>query len=155
MAEATLAQKVAFLSRPEAYGPGVDAVACRETHMSWVFLAGARAYKLKKPVRFSYLDFSTQARREAACQAEIKLNRRLAPDVYLEVASLTTALPSTCSGSYAALSRRVMRGLYEDVPEALFWFYRCHRRHHPSREGCRHRTKLTRENRAWPDRKSD
>ena len=104
MAEATLAQKVAFLSRPEAYGPGVDAVACRETHMSWVFLAGARAYKLKKPVRFSYLDFSTQARREAACQAEIKLNRRLAPDVYLEVASLTTALPSTCSGSYAALS---------------------------------------------------
>src|SRR3974390_1407787 len=62
-----LAQKVAFLSRPDTYG--VDTVACRETHMSWVFLAGERAYKLKKPVRFSYLDFSSLARREAACRA--------------------------------------------------------------------------------------
>ena len=53
--------------------------------MSWVFLAGERAYKLKKPVRFSYLDFSTLARREAACRAELRLNRRLAPDVYLAV----------------------------------------------------------------------
>ena len=67
-AEAELAQKVAFLSRPDTYG--VDSVACRETHMSWVFLAGERAYKLKKPVRFPYLDFSTLARREAACRAE-------------------------------------------------------------------------------------
>lgn len=53
--------------------------------MSWVFLAGERAYKLKKPVRFSYLDFSTLARREAACRAEL---RRLAPDVYQDVTAL-------------------------------------------------------------------
>jgi aminoglycoside phosphotransferase family enzyme len=85
-AEAELAQKVAFLSRPDTYG--VDTVACRETHMSWVFLAGRRAYKLKKPVRFPYLDFSTLARREAACRAELRLNRRLAPDVYLAVEPL-------------------------------------------------------------------
>ena len=45
--------------------------------MSWVFLAGPRAYKLKKPVRFPYLDFSTLARREAACRAELKLNRHM------------------------------------------------------------------------------
>ena len=51
--------------------------------MSWVFLAGDRVYKLKKPVRFPYLDFSTLQRREAACRAELDLNRRLAPDVYL------------------------------------------------------------------------
>ncbi len=57
--------------------------------MSWVFLAGDKVYKLKKPVHFPYLDFSTLARREAACRAELSLNRRLAPDVYLGVAPLT------------------------------------------------------------------
>ena len=56
--------------------------------MSEVFLAGDRVYKLKKPVRFPYLDFSTLARREAACRAEVKLNRRLASDVYRGVAPL-------------------------------------------------------------------
>jgi aminoglycoside phosphotransferase family enzyme len=60
----------------------------RETHMSWVFLAGKRVFKLKKPVRFPYLDFSTLDRREAACRAELALNRRLAPDVYEEVVPL-------------------------------------------------------------------
>ena len=57
--------------------------------MSWVFMAGERVYKLKKPVRFAYLDFSTLARREAACRAEYLLNRRLAPDIYLDVVPLT------------------------------------------------------------------
>jgi uncharacterized protein len=56
--------------------------------MSQVFLAGDRVYKLKKPVRFPYLDFSTLARRELACRAELALNRRLAPDVYLDVVPL-------------------------------------------------------------------
>ena len=56
--------------------------------MSQVFLAGGRVYKLKKPVRFPYLDFSTLARREAACRGELKLNRRLAPDVYQDVVPL-------------------------------------------------------------------
>ena len=56
--------------------------------MSWVFLAGERVYKLKKPVRFPYLDFSTIERRERACRAELRLNRRLAPDVYLDVVPL-------------------------------------------------------------------
>jgi uncharacterized protein len=53
--------------------------------MSWVFLAGEEVYKLKKPLRFPYLDFSTLARREAACRAELTLNRRLAPNVYKAV----------------------------------------------------------------------
>ena len=59
--------------------------------MSWVFLAGDKVYKLKKPVHFPYLDFSTLARREAACRAELSLNRRLAADVYLGVMPLTDA----------------------------------------------------------------
>lgn len=75
--------------RGDAYRPPVAEVAQHETHMSQVFLAGDFAYKLKKPVRFPYLDFSTLARREAACRAELKLNRRLAPDIYREVAPLT------------------------------------------------------------------
>lgn len=87
----SLAAKVAFLSRPDAYRPEPDAVTVRETHMSWVFLAGERVYKLKKPVRFPYLDFSSIARRERACRAELALNRRLAPDVYLDVLPLTEA----------------------------------------------------------------
>jgi aminoglycoside phosphotransferase family enzyme len=84
----TLAAKVEFLSRPSAYPEPIGEVSRRETHMSWVFLAGDKVFKLKKPVRFAYLDFSTLARREAMCRAELRLNRRLAPDVYLDVVPL-------------------------------------------------------------------
>jgi aminoglycoside phosphotransferase family enzyme len=59
--------------------------------MSWVFLAGDKVYKLKKPVRFPYLDFSTLERREAACRAEFNLNRCLAPDVYIDVTPLVAS----------------------------------------------------------------
>src|SRR5260221_7014748 len=78
----SLDEKVAFLSRTTSYRPPVRRVRRHETHMSWVFLAGEEVYKLKKPLRFPYLDFSTLARREAACRAELTLNRRLAPNVY-------------------------------------------------------------------------
>ena len=80
--------KSKFLMRGDVYRPPVPEVTLRETHMSQVFLAGDRVYKLKKPVRFPYLDFSTLARREAACRAELELNRRLAPDVYRDVVPL-------------------------------------------------------------------
>jgi len=64
-------------------------VAVRETHIGVVFLVGEVAYKLKKPVRTTFLDFSTPQRRREACQREVELNRRLAPDVYLGVAEVT------------------------------------------------------------------
>ena len=83
--------KSKFLMQGDAYRPPVPEVIRRETHMSEVFLAGDRVYKLKKPVRFPYLDFSTLARREAACRAELELNRRLAPDVYRGVVPLVRA----------------------------------------------------------------
>jgi aminoglycoside phosphotransferase family enzyme len=86
--EPTLDEKVSFLGRPNSYARAPSDVVRRETHMSWIFLAGDRAYKLKKPVRFPYLDFSTLTRREKACRAELNLNRRLAPDVYLDVTPL-------------------------------------------------------------------
>ena len=86
-----LAAKVAFLSRPDSYSPPPRAVVRRETHMSWVFLTGDSVYKLKKPVRLPYLDFSTLERRERACGAELRLNRRLAPNVYRGVVPLKGA----------------------------------------------------------------
>lgn len=89
--EISFEEKVAFLSDPRHLPGRVRCVEARETHMSWVFLTEDRVYKLKKPVRFPYLDFSTLERRAAACRAEHQLNRRLAPDVYLVVAPLTAA----------------------------------------------------------------
>ena len=84
----SLADKIAFLLRGDSYRPPVGEVVRHQTHMSEVFLAGGSAYKLKKPVRFPYLDFSTLDRREAACRAELELNRRLAADVYRDVVPL-------------------------------------------------------------------
>jgi aminoglycoside phosphotransferase family enzyme len=111
-----LARKVAFLSRPESYTPVPDRLEARETHMSWVFMNGARVYKLKKPVRFSYLDFSTLARRRTACLAEASLNRRLAPDVYLGVVPLTESASGYAIGGAGAVADWlvVMRRLNEN-----------------------------------------
>lgn len=89
-----LSAKVAFLSSPAAYR-GVGPVDTRETHMAWVFLAGDRAYKLKKPVRYPFLDYATLEARHAVCNEEIRLNRRLAPDVYLGLARLTAEADGT------------------------------------------------------------
>ncbi|MHB1568266.1 MAG: bifunctional aminoglycoside phosphotransferase/ATP-binding protein [Solirubrobacteraceae bacterium] len=63
----------------------------RETHISWVFLAGDRAYKLKKPIVLEFVDYGTAARRRRMCEAEVALNRRLAPDVYLGVRGVALA----------------------------------------------------------------
>ena len=82
-------EKVAFLRTPEAYPYRPLRVDVKETHMSWVFIAGDRVYKLKKPVRYPFLDFRTLAAREANCREEVRLNRRLAPEVYVGVVPLT------------------------------------------------------------------
>lgn len=71
--------------QPASYPHPVERVEHIQTHISHVFLAGEYAYKLKKPVRFDFLDFSTLALREAACYEEVRLNRRLAPQTYLDV----------------------------------------------------------------------
>jgi hypothetical protein len=86
--EPRLGAKVAFLSSPTTYRD-INVVDTRETHMAWVFLAGERVYKLKKPVRYPFLDYGTLEARRHTCNEEVRLNRRLAPDVYLGVARLT------------------------------------------------------------------
>ena len=84
-----VSEKVAFLSRPESYSEGTSAVETKETHMSWVFLTDRHAWKLKKPVRNDYLDFSTPEARRVDCEQEVTLNRWFAPSVYLSVVPLT------------------------------------------------------------------
>ena len=87
--DVSIDEKVKFLRTGAAYAPCPRVVDVKETHMSWVFVAGDRVYKLKKPVHFPFLDFRTLAARENNCREEVRLNRRLAPDVYLGVVSLT------------------------------------------------------------------
>jgi uncharacterized protein len=73
---------VRALCRPAAYPHPVERVELRETHISWVFLAGAYAYKAKKPVDLGFLDFSSLEQRTADARLELALNRRLCRDVY-------------------------------------------------------------------------
>ena len=80
---------IAFLSDPATHGGAP--VSRVETHCAIVFLAGERAYKLKRAVTYVFLDFSTLDARRAACEAEIALNRRTAPDIYLGVEPVTRA----------------------------------------------------------------
>ncbi|MCC6211654.1 MAG: AAA family ATPase [Burkholderiales bacterium] len=73
------------LRDPAAYAHPAGRVEVIETHISWVLLAGEFAYKLKKPVRLPFLDFSTLAARRHFCEEELRLNRRTAPGLYLDV----------------------------------------------------------------------
>ncbi|MCR4346079.1 MAG: AAA family ATPase [Sulfuricaulis sp.] len=77
------------LHRPTCYGHPVQKIELVETHISWVFLTGTYAYKIKKPLNLGFLDFSTLEKRRFFCEEELRLNRRLAPSLYLEVVSIT------------------------------------------------------------------
>src|SRR6516165_5260875 len=80
-----LAPLIEALSKAAAYPYPVEAVEIRHTHISVVFLAGPFAYKVKKPVNLGFLDFSTLDKRHHFCEEEVRLNRRLAAEVYLGV----------------------------------------------------------------------
>jgi aminoglycoside phosphotransferase family enzyme/predicted kinase len=98
---------IAFLSDPASYGIA-GAVERHETHGAIVFLAGDFAYKLKRAVRFPYMDYSTPERRRAACAAELAVNRRMAPSLYIGVRSIREA------------NGRLRFGEADD-PQALDW----------------------------------
>ncbi len=93
------------LASPSMY-PDSPPVSVRETHASWVFLAGERAYKVKKPLDLGFLDYSTLALRRAACREEVDVNCELAPDIYLGV----LAILSTDAG---------FRFAEDETPEAI------------------------------------
>ena len=80
-----LAHLIEGLSRPSAYAHPTGDIDVRQTHISLVFLAGDHAYKIKKPVNFGFLDFTRLEDRHRVCLDEVRLNRRLAPGVYLGV----------------------------------------------------------------------
>lgn len=84
-----LAAKVAFLSRSDSYPEPSAPIEVVETHMSWLFLTGQHAYKLKKPFHRGAIDYRTAAARRRSCVSELRLNQRLASDVYLDVVALT------------------------------------------------------------------
>lgn len=79
---------IAALLEPKRYPGAVQRVDLVQTHISWVLLAGDFAYKIKKPVKLSFLDFSTLSARQRYCENELRLNRRFAPDLYLEVLAI-------------------------------------------------------------------
>jgi aminoglycoside phosphotransferase family enzyme/predicted kinase len=81
-------ETLAFLRNPASYAGTADQVDQIVTHISAVFLAGDFVYKLKRAVRFNYIDYSTRERRAEACAAEVALNRRTAPSLYLGTRSI-------------------------------------------------------------------
>jgi uncharacterized protein len=104
---------VQALLRPETYPHPADDLQLLETHSSWVILAGAYAYKVKKPVNLGFLDFSTLEQRALDCAEEVRLNRRLSPEVYLGVMELVerdgayTVSKPGLGGEPAVLMRRL------------------------------------------------
>jgi aminoglycoside phosphotransferase family enzyme/predicted kinase len=83
------ANVLSFMGRPEAYAPVAATVERIETHASIVFLAGDHAYKIKRAVRYAFLDFSTLEKRREACLNELRVNRRTAPELYRDVVPVT------------------------------------------------------------------
>ncbi|WP_067868091.1 bifunctional aminoglycoside phosphotransferase/ATP-binding protein [Neptuniibacter marinus] len=76
------------LQKADFYPHPVDKIELIETHISWLILTGKYAYKIKKPVNFGFLDFTTLLKRQHFCEEELRLNQRLAPDIYQRVIAI-------------------------------------------------------------------
>jgi len=114
-----LSRLIESLSRPDAYPYPVETIEVRQTHISVVFLAGSFAYKIKKPIHFDFVDFTDLAERRHFCNEEIRLNRRLAPDVYLETVPIVghgTALRIGGPGTALEWAVRMRR-----LPDEATW----------------------------------
>lgn len=77
------------LLTPRAYSHPVESVTLVETHISWVLLTGTYAYKIKRPVKYPFVDLTSMERRAFFCHEELRLNRRFAPELYLDVCPIT------------------------------------------------------------------
>ena len=76
---------IAALQNPALYPHPVDGFKVIETHISWVILTGTYAYKMKKPVDFGFLNFTDLSARKHYCEEELRLNQRMAPELYLSL----------------------------------------------------------------------
>jgi aminoglycoside phosphotransferase family enzyme/predicted kinase len=117
---------VRALLKSERWPHAADRLGHIETHISSVLLVGPFAYKIKKPVDFGFLDFSTVELRRVSCEEEVRLNRRLAPDIYLEAMAITGTLDAPVLGGagepieWAVKMRRFDEGLLLSAhPELL------------------------------------
>ncbi len=140
-------EAIAFLSQPLSYGSSAgESVERIETHASIVFLIGQLALKLKRSVRFAYLDYSTVELRRRCCEAELRLNRRTAPDLYRRVRAITREADGTLTFdgrgevldwviemrrfdqaslfSSLAETRRLTRRLLEELVDHIIAFHR-------------------------------
>jgi aminoglycoside phosphotransferase family enzyme/predicted kinase len=88
---APLPDSLAALLEPGAYPHFVDRIELLTTHISWVLLAGDYAYKIKRPVRYPFIDLTSLERRRLLCEEELRLNRRFAPELYIEVCRVVGA----------------------------------------------------------------
>jgi len=111
-----LAPLIRAMLNPEVYPVTADRVSLVQTHISFIFLVGSRAYKVKKPVNLGFLDYSTLGLREHFCRREVELNRRLAPDLYLGVEPIVATPAGTRVGGAGEPVEWcvVMRRLTED-----------------------------------------
>ena len=99
---------IAALRDPARYPHAVERIDVLETHISWVFLTGRHAYKIKKPLNLGFLDFSTLEARHHCCEEELRLNRRLAPAIYEAVVKITGSADNPAiNGDGAALEYAV------------------------------------------------
>jgi aminoglycoside phosphotransferase family enzyme/predicted kinase len=89
------------LVRAGEFGHPVADIRVVETHISWILLTGTYAYKIKKPVDLGFLDFSTLQKRRFYCEEELRLNRRYAPDLYLEVVTISGPVEAPVMGGVA------------------------------------------------------
>ncbi len=80
---------ITALQNPDIYDHPIERFKIIETHISWVLLTGPYAYKIKKPVSFGFLDFSSLEKRHFFCEEELRLNRRFAPQLYIVVIPVT------------------------------------------------------------------
>lgn len=92
--------QIAARLRDAAIARGEADVQLLQTHISWILLAGDFAYKFKKPLKLDFLDFSTLAQRQAACQEELRINRRTALDLYLDVLPITGSVQAPRLGGH-------------------------------------------------------
>jgi uncharacterized protein len=102
------------LAQTSAYDNGVREVRVAETHISWVFLTGEHAYKIKKPIKLPFLDFSTLELRRRYCDEELRLNRRLAPNLYVGVVPIGGAASAPRVGAEPAIEYAVKMRQFSD-----------------------------------------
>lgn len=98
---------IAALRDPRCYPHAADSVQVFETHISWVLLAGDYAYKIKKALNLGFLDYSTREARRLYCDEEIRLNRRTAPDIYLDAVAIGGSPEAPLFGTQPALEYAV------------------------------------------------